>query len=317
MTESQEQVFVGIDVSKSHLQIAIWDAEGSWQVANHAEGIRELIESLQALGPTLIVIEATGGLELVAVAELASAGLPVTVVNPTRVRQFARGTGQLAKTDKLDAKILAHFAQAVRPEVRPLRTEQGEHLAALVTRRSQIVEMLTAEKNRKCTVRLQLRDRVQKHIDWLKQELRALDEEIERFIDSNPSWKQKEKLLRSVPGVGRVTAATIIANLPELGTIDRRKIAALVGVAPLNKDSGRKRGKRRVFGGRSSVRRVLYMATLSGTQSNPIIRAFYQQLVDRGKDKKLALTACMRKLIVILNSMVQHQEPWRIDPEPT
>jgi transposase len=177
--------------------------------------------------------------------------------------------------------------------------------------------MLTAEKNRKCTVRLQVRDRVQKHIDWLKQELRALDEEIGRFIDSNPSWREKEKLLRTVPGVGRVTAATIIANLPELGTIDRRKIAALVGVAPLNKDSGRKRGKRRVFGGRSSVRRVLYMATLSGTQSNPIIRTFYLRLLDRGKEKKVALTACMRKLIVILNAMVQHQEPWRMNPTPT
>jgi transposase len=313
MAESQESVYIGIDVCKSHLQVAIWETEGSWQVANDVEGIGELIKSLQPLSPTLIVIEATGGLELVAVAEMASAGLPVTVVNPTRVRRFAEGIGQLAKTDKLDAKILAHFAQAVRPEVRPLRTEEGEYLAALVTRRAQIVQMLTSEKNRKSSVRPRLRGRVQKHIDWLKQELAALDDEIGSIIDSNPEWKEKERLLRSVPGVGKVTAATLISDLPELGTINRRKVAALVGVAPLNKDSGGKRGKRRVFGGRSSVRRVLYMATLSGTRFNPVIRAFYQQLVDRGKDNKVALTACMRKLIVILNSMVQHQEPWRID----
>jgi len=311
MTSGEAETFIGIDVGKAYLEVAVWNSEACWQVSNDGEGIEKLILDLQALSPTLIVVEATGGLELAAVAAMAAAKLPVAVVNPTRVRHFARSTGQWAKTDRLDAKVLAHFAQAVRPQVRPLRSQEEEYLAALVTRRRQVVAMLTAEKNRCGSTRPQLRDRVEKHIQWLEEELKSLDEEIEDFIHGSPLWKEKEALLRSVPGVGPVTAATLLAELPELGTLNRQKIAALVGVAPLNKDSGQKRGKRRVFGGRAAVRRTLYMAALSATKFNPVIRSFYEKLLRRGKEKKVALTACMRKLLVILNSMVRHHRPWQ------
>lgn len=306
-----EEAFVGIDVSKARLEVALWGSETCWRVSNDGDGIEKLITRLQGLSPRLIVMEATGGLELPVVAAMALAKLPVAVVNPTRVRDFARATGQLAKTDRLDALVLARFAQAVQPKVRPLRSEEGEHLAALVTRRRQLVAMLTAEKNRRVSTRPQLRQRLQKHIEWLQEELKSLDEEIAGFIDGNPLWEEKNTLLRSVPGIGPVTAATLLAELPELGTLNRRKIAALVGVAPVNKDSGKKRGKRRVFGGRASVRRTLYMAALSASRFNPVIRSFYERLLHRGKEKKVALTACMRKLLVILNSMLRHHRAWQ------
>jgi transposase len=311
MTGSNRERFIGIDVGKVHLEVAVWDSETYWRVSNDGDGIEKLISRLQALSPTLIVVEATGGLELPVVAAMASAKLPVAVVNPTRVRQFARSTGQLAKTDRLDALVLAHFAQAVRPRVRALRSEEGEHLAALVTRRTQVVVMLTAEKNRLVSTRPQLRQRLQKHIEWLEEERSSLDEEIARLIDGNPLWEEKNSLLRSVPGIGPVTAATLLADLPELGTLNRQKIAALAGVAPVNRDSGKKRGKRRVFGGRASVRRCLYMAALNASRYNPVIRSFYERLVHRGKEKKVALTACMRKLLVILNAMVRHRRAWQ------
>lgn len=305
------EVFIGIDVGMAHLEVAVWDRETHWRVSNDGDGIEKLISRLQPLSPTLIVVEATGGLELAVVAAMVTAKLPVAVVNPTRVRQFARSTGQWAKTDRIDARNLAHFAQAVRPRVRALRSEEEEHLAALVTRRRQVVVMLTAEKNRCISTRPQVRQRLEAHIEWLEEELSSLDEEIERFIDGNPLWEEKDSLLRSVPGVGPVTAATLLAELPELGTLNRQKIAALVGVAPVNKDSGKKRGKRRIFAGRASVRRALYMAALNASRFNPVIKSFYQRLLGRGKDKKVALTACMRKLLVILNSMVRDQEPWQ------
>jgi transposase len=305
------EVFSGIDVGMAHLEVAVWDRETHWRVSNDGDGIEKLIPRLQPLSPTLIVVEATGGLELAVVAAMVTAKLPVAVVNPTRVRQFARSTGQWAKTDRIDARNLAHFAQAVRPRVRALRSEEEEHLAALVTRRRQVVVMLTAEKNRCISTRPQVRQRLEAHIEWLEEELSSLDEEIERFIDGNPLWEEKASLLRSVPGVGPVTAATLLAELPELGTLNRQKIAALVGVAPVNKDSGKKRGKRRIFAGRASVRRALYMAALNASRFNPVIKSFYQRLLGRGKDKKVALTACMRKLLVILNSMVRDQEPWQ------
>jgi len=309
--QSASEVFVGIDVSKAQLDVAVWDSSGTWQVANDEKGISALVNRLKELSPTLIVVEATGGLEVPAVAEMAFAGLPVAVVNPKRTRDFARSTGQLAKTDVLDARVLAHFAQAVRPQVRSLRTEEQEQLAGLVTRRRQEIDMITSEKNRRCSTRPRLRERLDKHIEWLDGELKALDEEIAQFIKGSPLWKEKEELLRSVPGVGPVTAATMLAQLPELGTLNRQKIAALVGVAPVNKDSGKKRGKRRVFGGRAPVRSTLYMATLSATKFNPIIRSFYERLLKRGKEKKVALTACMRKLLVILNSIIRHRQPWQ------
>ena len=311
MTTKTQEIFIGIDISKDKMDVAIWGIEETWTFYNEAEGWQELIEQVKVIHPSLIVVEASGGIEQPLVAELYLEELPIAIVNPTRVRNFARSTGQLAKTDKLDARLIAHFAQAVRPKVRPLRTAEQEHLHALVTRRRQVVQILTAEKNRRATTYSTLRERLQQHIDWLEAEIKALNEEIEQYIQESPVWREKAALVRSVPGVGPVTASTLLAELPELGTRNRQQIAALVGVAPLNKDSGKMRGKRRVFGGRATVRRVLYMATLVATKSNPVIRSFYERLLARGKEKKVALTACMRKLLVILNSMVRNQKTWR------
>jgi len=313
MTTKSTEIYVGIDVSKAKLDVAIWDSEVSWNFRNEAEGWQELVKRLKTCKPTLIVMEASGGLEQSIVAELYLEKLPVAVVNPTRVRDFAGSTGQWAKTDKLDARIIAHFAQAVHPKVRPLRTAEEERLNALVTRRRQVIQILVAEKNRKATTHSSLQERVQQHIDWLEDELLDLDREIEHFIQESPEWQEKAALLRSVPGVGPVTASTMLAELPELGTRNRQQIAALVGVAPVNKDSGKKRGKRRVFGGRAPVRRALYMATLVATRANPVIRRFYERLLAKGKEKKLALTACMRKLLIILNSIIRNRQPWRLN----
>jgi transposase len=314
MTSNQNEIFVGIDVSKATLDIAFWDSEVYWQLPNDAEGWQELVKRLQPLSSVLIVIEASGGLEQPVVAELYTEKLPVAIVNPTRVRNFARSTGQLAKTDKLDARIIAHFAQAVRPQVRPLRTPEEDHLNALVTRRRQVVTTLTTEKNRKATTHHSMQDRVMTHIAWLEVEQKELETEIEQFILQSVEWKEKADLLQSVPGIGPVTASTLLAELPELGSRNRQQIAALVGVAPLNKDSGKKRGKRRTFGGRASVRRTLYMASLAATRCNPVIRRFYERLLANGKEKKVALIACMRKLLVILNSMIRHRQSWQPFP---
>ena len=311
MTTIKEEIFIGIDISKTQMDVAIWDNEETWEFENEAAGWQEMVEIAKELKPSLIVVEASGGIEQRVVAELYLEELPIAIVNPTRVRNFARSTGQLAKTDKLDARLIAHFAQAVRPKVRPLRTAEQEHLNALVTRRRQVVQILTAEKNRRSTTHSTLRKRLQQHIEWLNAELEGLDEEIEQYIKESPSWRKNAALLRSVPGVGPVTASTLLAALPELGTRNRQQIAALVGVAPLNKDSGKMRGKRRVFGGRAPVRRALYMATLVATRVNPVIRSFYEHLLAQGKEKKVALTACMRKLLVILNSMIRTQQTWR------
>lgn len=310
MTTTKKEIFIGIDISKTQMDVAVWDNEETWEFENEAAGWQEMVEIAKELKPSLIVVEASGGIEQRVVAELYLEELPIAIVNPTRVRNFARSTGQLAKTDKLDARLIAHFAQAVRPKVRPLRTAEQEHLNALVTRRRQVVQILTAEKNRRSTTHSTLRKRLQQHIEWLNAELEGLDEEIEQYIKESPSWRKNAALLRSVPGVGPVTASTLLAALPELGTRNRQQIAALVGVAPLNKDSGKMRGKRRVFGGRAPVRRALYMATLVATRVNPVIRSFYEHLLAQGKEKKVALTACMRKLLVILNSMIRNQQTW-------
>lgn len=308
------EIFVGIDVSKAWLDIAVHERTKTLRVSNAAAGIAGLVRRLKKWKASLIVLEPTGGFEMLLVAELSHAGLPVAVVNAKRVRDFARATGQLAKTDKLDAKVLAHFAAAIRPVRRTLRSDQEEQLAALLTRRRQIIDMLTVEKNRLVTVRAKMRSDIQAHLQWLSHNLKELDQEIAAFVESLPAWKEKDAWLQSVPGVGPVTSATLLGMLPELGQLNRQEIAALVGVAPINKDSGRKQGRRRVYGGRADVRSVLYMAALAAKKFNPVIRKFYERLLQHGKEKKVALTACMRKLLVILNAMMQSHQPWRVQP---
>ena len=306
--------FVGIDVSKARLDIALHHTGDFWQEAHNQAGIQRTIARLQAVSPALIVVEATGGLERRLVAELYGAGLPVALINPARVREFARSLGLLAKTDKLDAQVLARFAQAVQPPVTRLPTEQEEQLAALVARRRQINEMLTAEKNRRSAATSRLRPRLDKHIAWLEAERQELNRELDDFIQQTPLFGQKEEILRSTPGVGPVTAATILAELPELGLLDHKQVAALVGVAPFNNDSGPRRGKRRIKGGRVAVRCVLYMAALSAIKCNPLIKSFYERLLQRGKAPKVALTACMHKLLTILNAMLRDMRPWQVRP---
>jgi transposase len=305
--------FVGIDVSKKTLDVACWNSKQYRQFGNDPKGIRDLIEWMRTFPTELVVLEATGGLELPLVAELAYSKMSVAIVNPRRIREFARSIGQLAKTDKLDARVIAHFGAATHPEARQLPTEDEERLAALITRRRQIIEMLTAEKNRLHSARFSMKERVETHLSWLECELHDLDIEITKFIHQSPIWKEKDKLLRSVPGVGPVTSATILAMLPELGTLNRQKIAALVGVAPVNKDSGKRQKKRRVFGGRANVRSVLYMAALSASKHNPRIKAFYDHLIKMGKEKKVALTACMRKLLVVLNAILRQNRTFASD----
>lgn len=305
------ELFVGIDVSKAWLDIAVHEQAESYRAGNNDAGIASLLKRMKKLKPTLIVLEPTGGFEMLVVAELSHAGLPVVAINAKRVRDFARATGQLAKTDKLDAKVLAHFAAAVRPVLRNLRSQEEEQLTALLTRRKQVLDMLTMEKNRLVTVRAKMRSAIEAHIQWLSKSLKELDKEIEDFVKSSAVWKEKDVLLQSVPGVGPVTSATMLGMLPELGKLNRQEIAALVGVAPVNKDSGKKQGKRRVYGGRADVRSVLYMAALAAKKFNPVIRKFYERLIKQGKEKKVALTACMRKLLVILNAMMHTNQPWR------
>ncbi len=303
--------FVGIDVSKAHLDVHVRPTGDSFRVSHDDAGFAMLIERVRPLTPTVLVLEATGGYEVTVTAALASAGLPVAVVNPRQIRDFARATGQLAKTDTLDARVIALFAEAVRPAARPVPDEQAHALGELVARRRQLVDMLGAEHNR----RRLLRDRrLQRHLDahiaWLEEALRRLDHDLTTLIRSTPVWRETEDLLRSVPGIGPVTACTLIADLPELGRLDRRRIAALVGLAPFARDSGAFRGRRMIAGGRAHIRRVLYMATLTAAKHNPAIRAFYQRLVAAGRPGKVALTAAMRKLLTILNAILRDRRAW-------
>lgn len=309
-------VYVGIDVAKDALEVAQTSDEESLAVGNDEGGIAELIQRLSQLEPALVVLEATGGLERVLVAALSLARLPAVVINPRQVRQFARATGRLAKTDRIDARILAQFGQTLKPEVRPLPDAATEELRALVTRRRQVVEMLTAERNRLQTAARRVRGDIERHVRWLERRLSELDEELDGFIGSSPLWRERDNLLKSMPGVGPVLSATLLADLPELGRLNRRHIAALVGVAPLNRDSGHFRGRRKVWGGRRDLRSVLYMGTLAAVRHNAVIGAFYQRLVEAGKPKKVALTACMRKLLTILNAMAKQSAVWKIPTSP-
>jgi len=302
--------FVGIDVSKQQLDVAVRPSEVTWVVAHDEAGLSALVARLRDLAPTLIVLEATGGWEVAVAGALAAAALPVAVMNPRQVRDFARSTGTLAKTDRLDAQLLAQFAEAVRPEPRPLPDAQAQELTALLQRRRQLVEMLTAEKNRLTVASRRIRPQLQAHIEWLHKQIAQFDEDLRQLIRASPLWREKDDLLRSTPGVGPVLATTLVAALPELGLLTRRQIAALVGVAPLNRDSGTLRGRRAVWGGRAQVRAVLYMSTVVAVRHNPVLSAFYQRLRAAGKAPKLALTACMRKLLTILNAMLKHHTRW-------
>lgn len=304
-------VYVGIDVSKDRLDVAVLPDGRRWQVACTERGLTELAEALQGVGPALVVLEATGGLELPVVGQLGALGLPLTVVNPRQVREFGRAMGKLAKTDAIDAQLLALFAERVRPEARPLPDEAAQTLGALVARRRQIVEMLTAERNRMRLAPKRLRKGIQQHVDWLKRSLAEVEQDLGDAVRASPLWREKDDLLKSVPGVGNVLSMTLVADLPELGQLSHKQIAALAGVAPFNRDSGTLRGRRTVWGGRAPVRAALYMGALVATRHNPLIRAFYQRLLAAGKPKKVALVACMRKLLTILNAMLKHKTPWR------
>ena len=304
-------LYVGIDVSKATLDVATWPTTRQWTARQAAGDRSELIRDLAALAPRLIVLEASGGYEAVVAGELAAAGLPVAVVNPRQVRDFARATGQRAKTDALDAQLLALFAARVQPPARPLPDAATQDLLALVVRRQQLVDMLGAERNRLAVARPAVRRTVQAHVRWLERELQQVDTGIAALIEASPVWRVQDDLLRSVPGIGPTTAQALLAHLPELGRLSHRAVAALVGLAPFAADSGRRRGVRQIRGGRPAVRRPLYMAALVATRHNPVIAAFYRRLVAAGKPKKLALIAAMRKLLVILNSMMRDGQPWR------
>ncbi len=303
--------YVGIDVSKDKLDVAVLGEKQAWQVENTKEGIQKLVQQMQKACPELIVVEATGGYQRSAVEALFHAGLCVAVVNPARVRQFARACGLLAKTDKLDAFVLAEFGRKMQPKRYEGKSEAEKQLSALLVRRKQLEEMLKAEQNRLRTISPSLRGSVERIIAILKEEKKRLDEQIRELMNEQKAWQEQREILSSAPGVGMVTTATLLAELPELGKLDRKKIAALVGVAPMNYDSGRKRGYRKTKGGRGDVRSVLYMSTLVATRHNPLIQTQYQQLLKRGKLKKVALTACMRKFLTILNAMARDQQPFR------
>jgi transposase len=303
--------FIGIDVSQSYLDVNVVPNEQTVQFANDETGVAQLVKFVKSIRPALIVLEATGGLETLVVSILSTKQYPVVVVNPRQVRDFAKASGKLAKTDKIDAAVIAEFARALRPEVRPLKDEQTQLLSALNARRRQIVDMLTAEKNRLHRAPMPNRKNIATHIRWLEKNLTDINKDIRKNIRKTPVWREKDDILQSFKGVGPTTSASLLSDLPELGCLESKKIAALVGVAPFNCDSGRYRGRRRVWGGRSQVRRILYMATLSAVRSNPAIKSFYDRLRQSGKSHKVALIACMRKTLVILNAMVKNQTFWQ------
>jgi transposase len=316
MSKKKSKAFIGIDVSKKLLEVAAHESDYQFRCANKAKAFGELIVELIDLRPALIVLEATGGLEKPVVAALHAAGLPVVVINPRQVRDFAKATGQLAKTDRLDARVLAHFAAAIKPPQRPIKSAEELELEALVGRRGQLIEMLTAEKNRRGSAATEtVRDKVKEHIDWLEESIAELDQQLKAQLKDSALWQGKDDILQSVPGIGPVVSFSLIADLPELGTLNRQKISKLVGVAPLNNDSGEQRGARHIFGGRTRVRSMLYMAALSATRFNPVIKEFYERLLANKKLFKVAITACMRKLLAIINVMVRDNTLWKTKTE--
>ncbi len=306
------ETYVGIDISSNNLDLAIYKEEKTHQFINNQDGIRKVCDFLSGLEPTLIAFEATGGYEMPLYIALSEAKLPAAPVNPRQVRDFAKATGKLAKTDVPDARVIAHFAAALHPQPHPI--PESQEIKEIVARRNQLVQMIVAEKNRLHSARKNIKARIQTHIQWLEEELDSTNKELEQNISDNPEWQNKNDLLQSMPGVGPVLSTTLLADLPELGKLNRRQIAALTGIAPLNRDSGTLRGKRTIWGGRATVRGALYMATLVATRFNPVIRQLYQRLLDSGKLKKVAIVACMRKLLIILNSMVKHNTKWSYTP---
>jgi len=302
--------WIGIDVDKNNLHVHIRPDAQNFSCPNTPEGITALVKQVKRFKPILIVLEASGNLEMAVTTALKKAGLRVAVVNPRQVRDFAKATGRLAKNDSLDAGVLAHFAEAIKPPVRPLPEPEAQELEALVNRRHQIVEMLTMEKNRLSSAAKNIRPKIEVHIKWLEDELDQLDRRIEKDLKTNPAWKEKDQILQSVKGVGKILSSTLIANLPELGQLNRWEVAALVGVAPFDDESGKKKGKRRICGGRDDVRKVLYMATMASIIHNPIIKEYYNRLIGKGKKAKVAIVASMRKLLVILNTMMKEKTMW-------
>ena len=303
--------WVGIDVAKAHLDVAIWPTQERVRVTRDEAGLAELIAWLHPRPPTLIVLEATGGLETLVAGMLIEAQFPTAVINPCQARDFAKALGVLAKTDALDALVLARFSQSIQPEPRPWKDEETQALTALLQRRRPLITMLTAEKNRLASAHRQVQADIRTTVAWLEQRLKALDDDLQGRLRASPVWREQDALLRSVPGMGPVTVVTLLALLPELGTLDRRQISALVGICPFNRDSGQSCGHRSIFGGRATVRTALYMATLTASRCNPVIRAFYQRLRGADKPAKVALTACMQKLLTILNAMLKAKTPWQ------
>jgi transposase len=309
----EEPRFVGIDVSKDRLDVCVRPASETAQFVRDGEGIKALVDRMQQISPQIVVLEATGGFEAPVVAALADSGIAVAVVNPRQIRDFAKASGRLAKTDALDAEAIAHFAEAIKPEPRPLLDEQAREFKALVARRREIVDMIVREKNRYYQAAAKrVRKDLEAHIRFLERRLQSIDDDMDDAVRSSPLWRGKEDLLRTVPGVGPRTARTLLAEMPELGTLSRQKIASLAGLAPMNRDSGRWRGKRMIQGGRRGVRSALYMAALIASRRNPVFKTFYERLLSSGKAKKLALLAIARKLLVALNAMLRDHKPWKI-----
>jgi transposase len=312
MSKKKSKSFIGIDVSKQQLEVAAHESDYKFRCPNKFSSFGQLIAELIDLRPALVVLEATGGLEIPVVYALHAAGLPVVVVNPRQVRDFAKALGQLAKTDRLDARVLAHFAAAIKPPVRPIKSQDEQELDALTRRRGQLVEMLSDEKNRRGSATSDsVRKKIKEHIDWLEDCIAEIDQQLKALLKTSAGWQAKDKILQSVPGIGPVTAFSMVADLPELGKLDRQKISKLVGVAPLNRDSGQQRGSRHIYGGRAQLRRVLYMAALTAARYNPVIKDFYQRLRANRKPFKVAITACMRKLLSIINVMVRDSTTWK------